>query len=68
MNREDYIVRAKEFASRGESRPNAVMSPEKVRYIRKNPQGKSSKKLAEMLGCHYRTVQKVQYFETWTHI
>jgi len=68
MTREEYLSRAHEFASRGERRPNAKLCPDRVRQIRENRHGKSAKALAKMFGCHYRTIEKVQHFETWTHV
>jgi hypothetical protein len=66
MTRDEYLTRAREFASRGESRPNAVMSPDLVRLVRADR--RTTKELAAEIGCHYRTVEKVRQFETWTHI
>jgi hypothetical protein len=66
MTRKEYLQRAREFASRGQSRPNAVMTPERVRLIRSG--GKTAKEFAEQFGCHYRTVEKVRHYETWVHI
>ena len=68
MNRLEYLTRAREFASRGESRPNAKMCPEKVRQIRENRRGETAKQMAERFGVHYRTIEKVRYYETWTHV
>ena len=68
MNRAEYLTRAREFASRGTSRPNSRLNPEKVKEIRKNAKGKTAKQLAQFYGVHYRTIEKVQYFETWAHI
>jgi len=66
MNRAEYLTRAREFASRGESRPNAVLSPDIVRLIRADR--RTTKELAAEFGCHYRTIEKVRYFETWIHV
>jgi len=68
MTRDEYLTRAKEFASRGTRRPNARLNPERVRLIRVNRYGHTTKQLAEMYGVHYRTIEKVQYYETWSHI
>ena len=68
MSREEYLSRAREFASRGESRPNARLNPSLVKYIRSNPKGKTLRSLAKELGVHYRTVEKVHYYETWAHV
>jgi len=66
MKRHEYLTRAREFASRGSARPNAVMNDQRVRLIRASTE--TAKKLAAQFGCHYRTVEKVRQYETWTHI
>ena len=66
MNREEYTQRSREFASRGERRPNAVLNADRVRLIRSGQH--TRKQLAAMFGCHYRTIEKVRHYETWTHI
>jgi len=68
MNRSEYIPIAYKFASRGADRHNAVLNEEQVRQIRSRGNGVSAKVWAKMFGCHYRTIEKVQYFETWTHV
>ncbi len=68
MKRTEYLTRASELASRGERRPNAVLNPDRVRQIRENRYGWTTKDFARAFGCHYRTIEKVQYYETWTHV
>ena len=68
MKRQEYITRAREFASRGNDRPNSRLNPEMVREIRTNRKGQTAKQLADAYGVHYRTIEKVQYFETWAHV
>lgn len=68
MNREEYLGRAIEFASRGSARPNAVLNADLVRWIRTNKSGFTAKQQAAEIGCHYRTVEKVRHYETWGHI
>lgn len=68
MNRHDYLCRASDFASKGTDRHNAKLDPDKVRLIRSNPKGKTPKQLALDFGVHYRTIEKVIYLETWTHV
>lgn len=68
MNRSEYLQRAVEFASRGESRPNARLTAEKVRAIRQNRNGKTARQLADIYGVHYRTIEKVRHYETWAHV
>jgi len=68
VKREEYIIRAREFASRGEARPNAVLTADRVREIRSNEQGLTARQLAHLYGCHYRTIEKVRAYETWIHL
>lgn len=68
MNRSEYLQRAVEFASRGESRPNARLTAETVRAIRQNRNGKTARQLADIYGVHYRTIEKVRHYETWAHV
>lgn len=68
LARREYLSRAREFASRGNDRPNARLDPDKVRLIRSNPEGKTPKQLALDFGVHYRTIEKVIYLETWVHV
>jgi len=68
MTRDEYLIRAIEFASRGEKRPNAKLNAEKVRAIRGNELGLTARQLAEYFGVHYRTIEKVRHYETWGHI
>ena len=68
MNRDEYLQRAHEFASRGEKRPNAKLCAKRVKEIRENRHGLSAKALAQLYGCHYQTIEKVRHFETWIHV
>lgn len=68
MNREEYRERARELAPRGERVGVAKLTADKVRWIRQNRAGLTIKAMAERLGVHYRTVEKVHYGETWCHI
>ena len=68
MERSEYLTRAREFASRGESRHNAKMDKDKVNMVRDNPRGMTAKQLAEEFGVHYRTIEKIRSYETWTHV
>ena len=68
MTRDQYRQRAREFASRGNQLPQARLTPALVRWIRKNPRGMTYKQMAAELGVHYRTVEKVAYYETWGHV
>ena len=66
MNRAEYLTRAREFASRGEARPNARLNPDLVREIRNSD--KTTKQIAADVGVHYRTIEKVRHHETWAHV
>lgn len=68
MTRAEYLSRAREYASRGEARPNAVMNADKVRAIRQNADALTARQLAEKYGCHYRTIEKIRHYETWAHV
>jgi len=68
LNRRDYLIRAHEFAARGERVGVSKLNPDKVRWIRQNPEGMTLKGMAKRLGVHYRTVEKVHYRETWSNI
>lgn len=68
MNRAEYRSRAREFAPRGERVGVSKLSADKVRWIRQNRMGLTIRQMAERLGVHRRTVEKVHYGETWCHI
>lgn len=68
MTRQEYLLRAREFASRGEHRHNAKMCPSKVRRIRENKAGETAKELAARYNVHYRTIEKIRHYETWAHV
>ena len=69
MNRADYVLYgAKATALRGNDLPHAKMDAEKVRYVRRNPKGMTTKQLAAQFGVHYRTIEKIQYRETWENV
>lgn len=69
MRRFDYAQwGAKAMAKRGNELPHARLTPEKVRAIRENRHGKTAVQLAEEFGVHFRTVEKVRAFESWTHV
>jgi len=68
MNRDEYRSRAIELAARGEQLGQSRLNPDVVRWIRTNREGLTLKQMASRLGVHYRTVEKVHYYETWTHV
>jgi FixJ family two-component response regulator len=69
VNRFDYQQwAAKARAKRGNELPQARLTPEAVRAIRRNVQGKTAAQLAQEYGVHFRTVEKVRAYESWTHV
>lgn len=53
---------------RGVDRYNAKLTPAAVRHIRRNRLGLTRKALAGLHQVHWRTIEKVQTWETWIHI
>ena len=69
MTRHEYEQwGAKSIAVRGTALPHARLDPIKVRAIRANVKGKTARQQAEEFGVHYRTIEKVRYYETWGHV
>lgn len=68
MTRDEYLTVAHQYASRGEKRHNAVLDETIVRWIRRNRHGFTAKLQAALIGCHWRTVEKVRAMETWVHV
>lgn len=59
--REEWLTK------KGTELPQAILDEDLVRYIRKSVAFKESsmKEIANTLGVHYRTIQKVVYMQTW---
>lgn len=57
---------ARAHAIRGEALPQARLTREKVAAIRENRRGKTARQLAEEFGVHFRTIEKVRAYETWS--
>lgn len=53
---------------RGADRYNAKLDEAAVRHIRRNRLGLTMRALAQLHGVHYRTVEKVLYYESWRHV
>lgn len=47
------------------ARPQAKLTPDRVRNIRLNKFGKTAKQLAEEHDVHFRTIEKVRAYLTW---
>ena len=68
MDRHTYAQwGARATAKRGTELPQARLTPEAVREIRANRQGLTAAQLAAQYGVHYRTIEKVRAYETWSH-
>ena len=68
ITRDQYLRDATLYASRGTDRPNAKLNPERVRWIRRNPEGMTAREQAERLGVHVRTVEAVRSGRNWAHV
>lgn len=74
MDRQEYVLRARELARRGEALPQTKLSDDQVREIRALAEERarlrreiterlSNRALAERYGVHPRTVEKVLSWE-----
>lgn len=79
MNRDDYLMRAYEFAPRGQALSQTKLTDDQVREIRSAQEKRrdlrdhirdnlSNEALAARMGVHLRTVEKVLAGETWAHL
>jgi len=79
MNRDDYLIRAYEFAPRGAALPQSKLSDEQVLAIRAAHQKRedlrahireelSNDALAQRMGVHVRTIEKVLNGGSWAHL
>ena len=69
MNRSEYLsTGAILTARRGIDLPQARLDPGKVKEIRINRHGLTAKEQAILYGVHYRTIEKVRYYDTWRHV
>jgi DNA-binding NarL/FixJ family response regulator len=69
MKRFDYQQwGAKANAKRGPELPQTKLTPDQVRLIRINRNGKTAAQLAADFGVHHRTIEKIRSRETWSHI
>ena len=66
MNRFEYLsTGAILTARRGVDLPQSRLTPNIVREIRINRHGMTAKEQAAVYGVHFRTIQKVRYYDTW---
>ena len=68
MSREEYLAAPVLYAKRGEALPHSKLDADTVMAIRVNKLGLTAKQWANKLGLHYRTIEKVRYFESWRHV
>ena len=68
MTRHEAITQARLYALRGSALPQAKLTEDDVREIRRNPRGLTAKQLAGKHGVHFRTIEKIRYYETWVHV
>ena len=69
MNRSEYLsTGAILTARRGVDLPQSRLTPGIVREIRINRHGMTAKEQAAVYGVHFRTIQKVRYYDTWRHV
>lgn len=79
MNRDDYLMRAYEFAPRGQALPQTKLTDDQVREIRSAQEKRedlrahirenlSNEALAARMGVHVRTVEKVLSGGAWAHL
>jgi hypothetical protein len=79
MDRVEYLVRAREFASRGNDLPHARLIAADVKEIRRAVQQREELRryiaenltntaLARRFGVHVRTIDRVTQFENWSHV
>lgn len=68
MTRDEYIAQAIAINPRGSDLPHSRLCPDRVRYIRRNPAGRTAKQLAAELGVHWRTIEKVRHYLTWRRV
>lgn len=54
------------YAPRGNRLPHARLTPDLVREIRAS--NEPHKRIADRLGVHYRTIEKVRQYETWRQV
>ena len=64
MPREEYLIRAHEFAKRGEQLKTKLTNSD-VEQIRINRHGLTYKQLAEKYGVHVNTIYKASKGITW---
>lgn len=79
ISRDDYLKTAHEFAKRGQELPQSKLMDIEIieirsmikqkenlkKYIKENL---SNEAIAKKFNVHYRTIEKISAYETWTHL
>ena len=68
ITRDEYLRDATNYARRGQDLPQAKLCPDRVRWIRRNPEGLTANQMAARLAVHPSTVESVLSFRTWAHV
>lgn len=69
MTRREYVNGgARLVCKRGTDLPHARLDPDKVRAIRANAEGWTSKQWAAHYGVHQRTIEAVRGYRNWVHV
>lgn len=79
MNRDDYLMRAYEFAPRGEAVKHSSLKEANILEIRAAVEKRedlrahiveslSNEALAKKFGVHVSTIEKVIRYQTWRHV
>jgi hypothetical protein len=66
MTRDEYLCDPRAYARCGNDLPHAKLNPALVREIRASTEPR--KTIADRLGVHYRTIEKVRQFASWAHV
>jgi hypothetical protein len=66
LSRSEYLIRAYEFAARGDRLPHTKITDEQARQIR--TYDRTAKQWALELGVHIRTIEKVRAFGSFSHV
>jgi hypothetical protein len=68
IDRDEWLLRSREFVRRGNDLPHSKVNPAIVREIRANRMGWPDHRWASSLGLHVRTINKIRTRETWAHV
>ena len=66
--RDEYLIRAHEFAVRGQELPNSKLTDDDVRAIRANRYGMTDKAQAKKYSVSPGLIYKIRKYERWRHV